>query len=167
MKYAFKVTVTSGPRMPLHIYVSPDYKGKSTAESVKRVMDMVAGHMHAVLTSALKALFSRHPGPAKDYNHKYLVDYEAPQEAAFLSQRDSVLLSLNKEKIVAFCTEYNIAMPAEEEAFWEKVHLARLGIPHAPLQAIVESVKFLAEHGTIHEFTIGGERCQATNGGSA
>ena len=40
----------------------------------------------------------------------------------FIRDRDKALLSLEKEKIIAYCKKYGIPIPEKEIVFWAGVH---------------------------------------------
>lgn len=46
----------------------------------------------------------------------------------FVQERNSALLSLDREKILAYCRKYEVNIPGDGNAFWASVHKARMGI---------------------------------------
>ena len=42
----------------------------------------------------------------------------------FIQERNEALLSLNKEKILAYGKKYNVKFPEDEKIFWAGVHKA-------------------------------------------
>lgn len=50
----------------------------------------------------------------------------------FVRERNEALLSLDRDKIVAYCNKYGIMIPASEEVFWLGVHKAIRNIPSIP-----------------------------------
>jgi len=68
--------------------------------------------------------------------------------AKFIQQRNEALLSLDREKIVAYAKAYGVPMPEDETLLWASVHRARLtltaGIPELEKE---KSRVWLREHG--------------------
>lgn len=68
----------------------------------------------------------------------------------FAAERNDALLSLDKEKILAYGQKWGVnfnKVPGEEETFWASVHKARTAIPALPMAARVLSKRWLAERG--------------------
>ena len=65
----------------------------------------------------------------------------------FVRERDEVLLSLDKEKIVSFCRKYVIYYPHSEVEFWKSVHKARVSLKGFPESEKETSRKWLLQHG--------------------
>ena len=65
----------------------------------------------------------------------------------FIKDRDEALLSLDKEKILAYCRKYGIAMPKDELAFWAGVHKSILHINSATDEQKQRSCEWLTNHG--------------------
>ena len=40
----------------------------------------------------------------------------------FTKERNEIFMSMDKEKILAYCNKYNIHIPEDEEIFWAGVH---------------------------------------------
>lgn len=62
-------------------------------------------------------------------------------------ERDTALLSLNKEKILKYCQKYQVRLPGNELAFWAGIHKAIYMIPSAPLKQKEDSKQWLLQHG--------------------
>lgn len=67
----------------------------------------------------------------------------------FIRMRDTILLSLNKEKIMAFSKLCNIPMPEDDLVFWAGVHKAVLAIKSATPEQKLYSERWLTEHNFI------------------
>jgi hypothetical protein len=67
--------------------------------------------------------------------------------AAFVAERDEVLLSLDKQRILDFWAKYDVPEPSSEHAFWGAVHKARTGNRNLPMDARSESKRWLLERG--------------------
>jgi hypothetical protein len=70
----------------------------------------------------------------------------------FIKDRDAAFLSLDREKILGFLKkyrydEYESQIPADTEAFWAGVHIARVNITTMPKEAKELSWNWLREHG--------------------
>jgi hypothetical protein len=63
--------------------------------------------------------------------------------------RDAILLSLDKEKIIAFSKLCNIPMPEDDLIFWAGIHKAVLAIKNATPEQKAYSERWLAEHNFI------------------
>lgn len=64
----------------------------------------------------------------------------------FFDDRDAALLSLDKEKILAYCKKWHAHFPETELVFWASAHEARL-IIDIPAEEKEKSRKWLSEHG--------------------
>ena len=62
-------------------------------------------------------------------------------------ERDAALLSLDRDKILAYCRRWGIRMPNFEPAFWAAVHKARTALRSLPMSARASSKRWLREHG--------------------
>lgn len=62
----------------------------------------------------------------------------------FIKDRDE---SLDKEKILAYCRKYCIAMPKNELAFWAGVHKSIMHINSATDEQKQRSCEWLTNHG--------------------
>ena len=65
----------------------------------------------------------------------------------WVKERNAVMLSLDKEKIVAFCKKYSVPIPENETAFWAGVHKAIVHINSATEEQKLDSTIWLLEHG--------------------
>ena len=65
----------------------------------------------------------------------------------FVQERNSALLSLDKEKILAYCRKYGVNISGDGDAFWAAVHKARMGIRGFPEAEKQISRDWLNEHG--------------------
>ena len=65
----------------------------------------------------------------------------------WVKDRDEAMLSLDKDKIVAYCKKYNVAIPENETVFWAGVHKAILCITSATFEQKQNSYEWLIEHG--------------------
>lgn len=65
----------------------------------------------------------------------------------FVKDRDTSLLSLDKEKIVAFCNKYGVPIPENETVFWAGVHKGIVHLNAATDEQKKQSVEWLLEHG--------------------
>lgn len=68
----------------------------------------------------------------------------------FAAERNDALLSLDKEKILAYGQKWGVnfsKVPGDEEGFWASVHKARTAIPALPMAARVLSKRWLSERG--------------------
>jgi hypothetical protein len=65
----------------------------------------------------------------------------------FLSDRDSALRSLDRQKIEFYCRKYHIQMPKEEPIFWLAVHHARLQIKYFTEEEKAVSRQYLIDRG--------------------
>lgn len=76
--------------------------------------------------------------------------FEQAAFAQFAVERNAALLSLDKEKILAYGQKWGVnfaKVPGDEEGFWASVHKARTAIPALPMAARVLSKRWLAERG--------------------
>ena len=65
----------------------------------------------------------------------------------FVKDRDESLLSLDKEKIKAYCRKYAIPMPKNELAFWAGVHKSIIHINSATFEQKQRSYDWLVNNG--------------------
>ena len=65
----------------------------------------------------------------------------------FVQERDEVLLSMDKERIIKFYGRWDIDMPLDDEVFWAGIHTAITGAKSIPIEKRRESKKWLTEHG--------------------
>ena len=69
---------------------------------------------------------------------------------AFLRERNAALLSLDKEKILAYARKWGAKLPFDpndEEMFWCAVHKAITAIPSLPSEARSASKRWLQSRG--------------------
>jgi len=64
----------------------------------------------------------------------------------FKKDRNTALLSLDKDKILAYLKKYNIGHPEDDRIFWTSVHKSIIGI-NVSEDKKVQSRKWLREHG--------------------
>ena len=64
-----------------------------------------------------------------------------------IKDRDEALLSLDKQKILAYCAKYSIRMPEEDEVFWCGIHKAITGNTGLPYYFRKKSKQWLFERG--------------------
>lgn len=65
----------------------------------------------------------------------------------FIKDRDEALLSMDREKILAYCHKYGARMPSNELVFWAGVNKAICAINTIPQDRRDHSRKWLIEHG--------------------
>jgi hypothetical protein len=68
----------------------------------------------------------------------------------FVAERDAALLSLDKDKILAYGDKWGVdwkLVPGKEYWFWVSVHMARTGAKSLPMEARIESKRWLTERG--------------------
>lgn len=65
----------------------------------------------------------------------------------FVKEQEEALLSLNKEKILAYAKKYDIQLPQSEKAFWGGVHKAICSLPSASPEQKEISKNWLLENG--------------------
>ena len=65
----------------------------------------------------------------------------------YVRERDEAFISLDKEKILAFCKRYKINLPENETVFWAGVHKVIIHINSATFEQKQKSYEWLAEHG--------------------
>ena|SRR5579872_2337002 len=75
-----------------------------------------------------------------------------PMEAStridtLVAERNAALFSLEEARIRAYAAKYGTALPADPDAFWSGVHLARLRMHALPAAEWVISRAWLAAHG--------------------
>lgn len=70
----------------------------------------------------------------------------------FVKERNEALLSLDKDRILAYMKKYQVNLPADsDKVFWASVHKAILAIS-APEDKKEQSRKWLREHGFKESF---------------
>lgn len=57
----------------------------------------------------------------------------------FIKERNEALLSLDKEKILAYGKKYNVKFPEDEKIFWAGVHKAICSLYLIPVNKITKS----------------------------
>ena len=65
----------------------------------------------------------------------------------FIRERDKALLSLDKEKIVAYCKKYGVPIPENELVFWAGVHKGIVSLNASTAEQKCNSAMWLVEHG--------------------
>lgn len=65
----------------------------------------------------------------------------------FIKDRNEALLSLDKEKIVAYLNKYNVPIPDNELVFWAGVHKGIVSLNSAPIEKKERSADWMIEHG--------------------
>ena len=65
----------------------------------------------------------------------------------FAKERDNALLSLDKNKILAYCKKYDVPVPEDEEVFWAGVHKAIVNTTSISFEKKLVSIAWLREHG--------------------
>ena len=80
----------------------------------------------------------------------------------FIDDRNKAFSSGSKEKIIAYCKKYHIAIPKDEEVFWAGVHksicnLYLMADSPINMKQYIASSDWLREHGYT-ESIIGGEK---------
>lgn len=65
----------------------------------------------------------------------------------FAKDRNEALLSLDKDKIIAYLNKYGIPMPDNETVFWAGIHKGIVAMTDAPEEKKTESMLWLLEHG--------------------
>ena len=70
----------------------------------------------------------------------------------FIKERNEALLSLDKEKILAYGKKYNVKFPEDEKIFWAGVHKAICSLYSIPVNKITKeqyekSKNWLKENG--------------------
>ena len=65
----------------------------------------------------------------------------------FVKERDEALLSLDKDKILAYCKKYGVRMPENETVFWAGVHKAIIYLDSATAEQKLDSMMWLIQHG--------------------
>lgn len=65
----------------------------------------------------------------------------------FIKDRDEALLSLDKDKIMAYCKKYGVPIPDEELVFWAGIHKAIVHLISATQEQKERSAQWLLEHG--------------------
>lgn len=70
----------------------------------------------------------------------------------FVKERNEALLSLDRDKILAYMKKYQVSTPTDDnEVFWASIHKAILVIS-APEDKKEQSRKWLREHGFKESF---------------
>ena len=65
----------------------------------------------------------------------------------FVKERDEALLSMDREKMLAYCRKYGISIAPDEKVFLAGMHQARLGVLDIPEEEQVKSVIWLMQNG--------------------
>lgn len=65
----------------------------------------------------------------------------------FVKERDEALLSLDKDKIMAYAKKYQVSLPKNEKVFWAGIHKARLGVKSFSEEAKQISAEWLVNNG--------------------
>jgi hypothetical protein len=65
----------------------------------------------------------------------------------FIRDRDEALLSLDKDKILAYSIKYGVHIPRDESVFWAGVHKARLALNCVDAEGKTISRNWVAENG--------------------
>lgn len=70
----------------------------------------------------------------------------------FIKDRNEAFVSMDKEKIIAYCKKYNVTLPEDNETFWAGVHkticnLYLLQDSPITIEQYNKSYDWLAEHG--------------------
>jgi hypothetical protein len=65
----------------------------------------------------------------------------------FFKDRDEALLSLDKDKILAYSIKYGAYIPKDERVFWAGVHKARLALSCVDAEGKILSRNWLVEKG--------------------
>jgi hypothetical protein len=68
----------------------------------------------------------------------------------FVAERDAALLSLDKEKLLAYGKKWGVdwkLKPNDDYWFWVSVHMARTGARSLPMAERIKSKQWLAERG--------------------
>lgn len=78
----------------------------------------------------------------------------------FMADRDTALLSLDKEKIISFCRRWGVRFPNSnnEKVFWAEVHKARICLSYFPEDERELSRSWLQNNGFGVPETVGKER---------
>lgn len=64
-----------------------------------------------------------------------------------VKERDEAMLSLDKDKIVAYCKKYGVPIQKNETVFWAGVHKTILYLNAATQEQKEKSAAWLVEHG--------------------
>ena len=70
--------------------------------------------------------------------------------ATFVRERNEALLSLDREKINAYCRKYGAPEMPDTVVGWAGIHKARTAIRDFPPDEVEKSIRWLAEHGMSH-----------------
>lgn len=65
----------------------------------------------------------------------------------FVKDRDAALLSLDKDKIIAYLNKYGIPVPDNETVFWAGIHKGIVAMNAAPVEKKIDSMMWLVQHG--------------------
>ena len=65
----------------------------------------------------------------------------------FVRDRDKALLSLDKEKIIAYCNKYGVPIPDKEIVFWAGVHKGIVAMNASTAEQKFNSAMWLIENG--------------------
>lgn len=78
-----------------------------------------------------------------------LDDFEKTMKE-FVADRDAALLSMDKAQLIAYGNKWGVnwkLVPGKKEWFWVSVHMARTGAKTLPMEARIESKRWLTERG--------------------
>lgn len=65
----------------------------------------------------------------------------------YIKERDEALLSLEKEKIIAFCKKYNLPYAKKDKVFWAEVYKCIFHINASSAQQKLNAQCWLIENG--------------------
>lgn len=65
----------------------------------------------------------------------------------FVKERDAALLSMDREKILAYARKWGANMPGDERVFWAAVHKARTATASLPMFERAASKAWLEQRG--------------------
>ena len=74
----------------------------------------------------------------------------------FLKDRKEALLTLDKDKITAYCKKYSVTMPPDDKVFWIGIHKAIVHATDLPFEFRQKSYDWLVDRGYNPE--VGGKR---------
>lgn len=77
---------------------------------------------------------------------------------AFVKERDEALLSLDKDKILAYMHHYGVPVPKSNVVFWAGIHKARIASNGIPEDEKEKSRAWLTERGFSTTFGGGANR---------
>ncbi len=65
----------------------------------------------------------------------------------FKKERDEAFHSLDKQKILAYCSKYGVPIPHNEIVFWSGIHKAIYALNTSTPEQKAKSKQWLEEHG--------------------